>query len=201
MDQTNDNLINNEHDLFAKLAGGSEKAFVQIYWRYTKRLYPFILKMVHDEEKSEDIIQDIFVQLWEKREQLLTVHHPTSYLFQIASNKTLNYLKQESNHARILDQYAKARSELVKETENTIDLNETNTILRQAIDSLPDQRKLIFKMSRDEGLSNDEIAIRLGISKQTVKNQIVTSLKNIRLYMEQRQALFSFALFFLMTKK
>lgn len=201
MDQINNKFPTNELHLFAELAQGSEKAFVQIYWKYINRLQPFVLKMVRDEEVSNDLVQDIFIQLWEKREQLHTVQHPTSYLFQIASNKTLNYLKSENNHSRILQLYAKERSELIQETENTLNLKDSNSILRLAIDSLPEQRKIIFDMSRNEGLNNAEIANRLGIAKQTVKNQLVTALKNIRTYMEERQTLLSFAAFYLLTKK
>ncbi|MFD2872329.1 RNA polymerase sigma factor [Mucilaginibacter ximonensis] len=200
MDVNDKQLIDNLN-LFAELAQGSEKAFVKIYWNYTKRLYPFVLKMTHDEVTAEEIIQEVFVQLWEKRAQLKNVQYPTSYLFQIASNKTLNYLKRESNRSRILENYAKSHSEVTYGTDKGLDLKETSEILRLAIDSLPEQRKLIFELSRQEGLSNEEIAQQLGIAKQTVKNQLVTALKNIRTYMEHRQSFFSFALFYLLTKK
>ena len=191
----------NEALLFAQIAQGNEEAFVQVYWHYTKRLYPYVLKMVHDEQVSEEIIQDVFVLLWEKRALLLTVQHPTSYLFSLASNRTLNYLKTESNHLIILERYAHAHTELSNETECILDLKESEGIICDAIDSLPEQRKLIFELSRNHGFSNDQIAEQLGLSKQTVKNQLVTALKNIRSYMEKKERLFSFAVFFLLTRK
>ncbi len=191
----------NEAELFAQLAQGDEGAFVQIYWYYTKRLYPFVLKMVHDEQVSEEIIQDVFVLLWEKRALLSGVQHPTAYLFSLASKRTLNYLKKESNHARILEKYAQAHSELSNETEHSLNLKESEGVIRAAVESLPEQRRLIFELSRNQGFSNDQIAEQLGLSKQTVKNQLVTALKNIRAYMEQREGLFSFAVFYLLTRK
>lgn len=191
----------NETELFAQLAKGSESAFVEIYWHYTKRLYPYILKMVHDEEVSEEIVQDVFVQLWEKRSALSEVQYPTSYLFNIASNRTLNYLKRESNHARILEKYASANSELSNETEDFFDLKESTDIINEAIAGLPKQRRIIFELSRNEGLNNEQIAERLNLSRQTVKNQLVHALKHIRTFMEKRQGLFSFAVYFLLTRK
>jgi len=200
MDKMEIKPLINEAELFVQLAQGDEGAFVQIYWYYIKRLYPFVLKMVHDEGTSEEIIQDVFVLLWEKRALLSTVRFPTSYLFSLASNRTLNYLKKESNHARILERYAKAHTEFSDDTQHALDFRESEVVIREAVASLPDQRRMIFELSRDRGFSNDQIAEQLGISKQTVKNQLVTALKNIRLYMEQ-QGLFSFAVFYLLTRK
>ena len=193
--------LENEIELFAQLAQGSESAFVQIYWHYTKRLHPYILKMVHDEEVSEEIVQDVFVQLWEKRSALSSVRYPTSYVFNMASNRTLNYLKRESNHGKILERYAQASSELSNETEEIFDLKESQEMITEAVAQLPEQRRIIFELSRTEGLSNDQIAARLNLSKQTVKNQLVHALKQIRVFMEKRQGFFSFAVYFLLTRK
>lgn len=191
----------NEIELFAQLAEGNEHAFVEIYWHFTKRLYPFVLKMVHDEQIAEEIIQDVFVQIWEKRVMFAGIEYPTSYLFNIASNRALNYLKREKNHARILESYARTNSELSNETENFISLKERSEIITEAIAGLPEQRRIIFELSRKDGLTNEQIAERLNLSRQTVKNQLVHALKQIRAFMERREGLFSFALYFLLTRK
>lgn len=190
----------NEIELFAQLAEGNEGAFVEIYWHFTKRLYPFVKKMVHDEQVSEEIIQDVFVQIWEKRVMFAGIQYPTSYLFNITSNRTLNYLKREKNHARILETYARTNSELSNETEDFVSLKERNEIISEAIAGLPEQRRIIFELSRTDGLTNEQIAERLNLSRQTVKNQLVHALKHIRAFMERREGFFSFALYFLLTR-
>lgn len=191
----------NETELFKRLSEGSEHAFVEIYWHFTKRLYPFVLKMLHDEEIAEEVIQDIFVHLWEKRSAFAGVQYPTSYLFNMASNRTLSYMKKESNHARILEGYAYAHTELFNVTEESYNLKESREIINEAIAGLPEQRRIIFELSRNEGLTNEEIAERLSLSRQTVKNQLVHALKHVRAFMEKRQGFFSFAVYFLLTKR
>ena len=84
----------NETELFAQLAAGDERAFETIYHHYNKRLAPFVEKMVRSPELAEEIVQDIFVQLWVNRHLLHNISHPTSYLFNIATNKTLDYIKK-----------------------------------------------------------------------------------------------------------
>lgn len=191
----------NETELFARMAAGDEDAFVEIYWHFTKRLYPFVLKMLHDEEIAEEIIQDVFVQIWEKRSAFALVKYPTGYLFNMASNRTLTYLKKESNHAKILERYAYVNTELSNDTEEQFSFKESRGVINEAIAELPEQRRIIFELSRNEGLTNDQIADRLNLSKQTVKNQLVHALKHVREFMEKRQGFFSFAVYFLLTRK
>ncbi|RQO78145.1 RNA polymerase sigma-70 factor [Pedobacter sp. KBW01] len=193
--------LENESELLAALAGGSERAFEKIYWHYVGRIHPYVLKMVKDELVAEEIVQEIFVQLWEKRALLSSVQHPTSYIFHMASSRTLNYLKKQSNHSRILMNYARLGSELVNATADDFDLKESAAIIEEAVAQLPEQRRLIFEMSRKQGMSNEQIADELSLSRQTVKNQLVHALKFIRSFMEKRQKLFSFAIYFLLTGK
>jgi len=191
----------NESELFAELANGSERAFETIYHHYIKRLGPFVDKMVRSPELAEEIVQDIFVHLWVNRGLLAEVKYPTSYLFNIATNKTLNYLKKIANNEKLMDQIASRSTELSNETEERIILRESAEIIEMAIAALPEQRKLIYHLSRNEGLTHEQIAERLNISKNTVKNQLVTALKSIRTFTEQRASVFSIAAFVVLTNK
>jgi len=191
----------NEHDLFLRLAGGDEQAYEQIYHHYNRRLSLFVLKIVRDPLLAQELLQDIFVQLWVSRALLAQVKYPSAYLFNMANNKTRDYLRKMASDARLLDHLAKSSSELSNETEELVDFKESAAILEEAVLELPDQRRIIYELSRKEGLSHDEIAEQLSISRQTVKNNLVQALKHIRMFMEQRGGAFSFAVFFLLTRK
>ncbi|RNL55565.1 RNA polymerase sigma-70 factor [Pedobacter jejuensis] len=191
----------NETALFAELAKGNESAFETIYHHYNKRLAPFVEKMVRSPELAEEIIQDIFVQLWINRHLLEDVKHPTSYLFNIATNKTLDYLKKIANNAKLMDKIAYRSTELINDTEERVIFRESAAIIEMAVSALPEQRRMIYHLSRNEGLTHEQIAERLNISRNTVKNQLVTALKSIRQFTEKRASVFSVAAFVLLTSK
>ncbi len=191
----------NETELFAELAEGNERAFETIYHHYNKRLAPFVDKMVRSPELAEEIVQDIFVQLWLNRRLLANVSHPTSYLFNIATNKTLDYLKKIANNVKLMDRIATRSTEYTNETEERIIFRESAEIIEMAVAALPAQRKLIYHLSRSEGLTHEQIAERLNISRHTVKNQMVNALKSIRTFAEKRASVLSVAAFVILTSK
>ncbi|SFC03372.1 RNA polymerase sigma-70 factor, ECF subfamily [Parapedobacter composti] len=192
------NLID-DSELFARLARGDERAFEIIFHHYNRRLYPFILKMVRAEEAARELVQDIFVHLWLKRELLADIEHPTSYLFHVASNRTLNFMKQVSRNAQLMAQLAAGATELSYPTEERLAFRETAALIDTAVDQLPTQRKRIWELSRQEGLSHEEIAKRLGISRETVKKQITHAKRYIRRFLADRGSMLSLAVFMAMS--
>lgn len=191
----------NENEMFAELARGNEYAFEKIYDHYNKRLALFVEKMVRSPTLAEEIIQDIFVHLWINRHLLEEVKHPTSYLFNVATNKTLDYLKKIANNQKLMDKIAYRSTEFINDTEERIIFRESTAIIEKAVSALPEQRRLIFNMSRNEGLTHEQIAKRLGISRNTVKNQLVTALKSIRLFAEKNGRILPVAVFVLLNSK
>lgn len=187
-------------ELFGRLAQGDEQAFELIFHHYNRRLYPFVLNMVRSEETAKELVQDVFVHLWLKRELLADVQHPTSYLFNIASNRTLNFLKQVNTNARLMDQLAAGATELSYQTEERLAFRETAGLVDTAVSQLPKQRKRIWEMSRYEGFSHDEIAQRLGLSKETVKKQIGHAMRYIRRYLADRGSVLSLVVFLLLAR-
>jgi RNA polymerase sigma-70 factor (family 1) len=187
--------------LFQQLAEGDEKAFEQIYHHYNQRLAAYITRMTGDREQAAELIQNIFVKVWVSRELLASVQHPTSYLFNVAANATLNYLKKAARSEHLMSQLAYRGTEISNETEELVDFNESAALVAEAVAGLSGQRREIYELSRNQGLSNEEIAEHLGLSGQTVKNNLVLALKHIRTFMESRGGLFSFAVYFLLTRK
>ncbi|EHQ24609.1 RNA polymerase sigma factor [Mucilaginibacter paludis] len=191
----------NEKELFAAFADGDEVAFRQIYHHYKKRIFPFVLKMTRSGDSTEEIVQEVFIQLWLSRVSFQNVQYPTSYIFNLASNKTLNYLKKVANDANLVKKAAYDRAEWSTNTEDTIAFNESLAMINSAVSELPSQRQLIYRLSREEGLSLEEIADRLDISRSTVKNQLGHALRSIRDFLERRASMFTLLLFLLNNKK
>ncbi|WDF67067.1 RNA polymerase sigma-70 factor [Sphingobacterium oryzagri] len=190
----------NEHTAFRNLAKGSEEAFELIYNYYSPRIFSFIDRMLHLPDLTEELVQDIFINLWQRRDHLEQLTNPSAYLYQMASNKVLDYQRSIARRRPILDYVIAQQNVSSIDTEERIIYKETLLLLTEAIDMLPAQRREIFKLSRHEGLSHNEIAEKLGLSKSTVANQIVAALKHIRIHLEKNSDMFSFAIFFILTK-
>lgn len=191
----------NEKELFAAFADGDEVAFRQIYHHYKRRLFPFVHKMTHSEDNTEELLQEIFIQLWLSRSSFKNVQYPTSYIFNLASNKTLNHLKKIAGHASLVKKAFYEHPEWSTNTEDTIAFNESQAMINSAVSELPSQRQLIYRLSREEGLSLEEIAERLDLSRSTVKNQLGHALRFIREFLERRASIFTLLLFLYSNKK
>jgi RNA polymerase sigma-70 factor (ECF subfamily) len=157
---------------------GEESAYKQLFFNYFEPLTFFANKYLNDMELSKDMVQGIFSHIYEKREELKISSSIKSYLYQSVANRSLNQLKSSKIHA---EHHAdiKHRSE-DGYVEEQMELTELEVKIAKTIDQLPDQCKRIFKLSRYEHKSNQEIADELEISKRTVETQISKALKVLR---------------------
>jgi len=180
----------NEREYFDRVADGDEVAFSIIFYHYTTRIHPLILKITRSKEVTEEIIQDVFVSLWKCREKLKEIDNCSAYIFTIATNKTYNYLKLEARKEKHLNELAQVEKDFTNNTLETIDMHETREFFSQLIRQLPPKKKLIYKLTREEGLTHNQIAQRLNISKNTVKNHLVETLKFFRENLQKSEAVF-----------
>jgi len=163
--------------LIEGLKRGDHVAFDRLFHKYGSMLYAFAVSILKDEPESEGVVQDIFLKVWEKRKELKTEYSFKSYLFTIAYNATKKVYRQKLQNNKYKQETAilmgqNSSSELtVVEYRNLLDYVDT------IIDRLPTARREIFIMSKKDGLTNEEIAGILGISEQTVKNQLVAARK------------------------
>ena len=174
------NILLHEREYFIRMSQGDESAFTEIFFHYAARIHPFIKKMTRSEEVTEELVQDVFVSLWKSREKLPDVNNYSAYIFTFATNRTFNYLKAKAREIKRLQILASVEKDFTNNTLETIDLNESQNLLNELVDNLAPQQKLIYKLTREEGMSHDEIAHRLNISKNTVKNHLVKTLKYLR---------------------
>ncbi len=167
-----------EKTLFENIQKGDEEAFELLFKSYYAHLCLFASKIIEDEIAAEEIVQDYFVKLWEKKHQLSIESSLKNYLFRSVKNLCLNFIK----HNNIKAQYAR---QFVSEAEKNnfsdyfmeVDLAKK---IEESIQSLPEKRREIFRMSRDEGLKYREIAEILKISIKTVETQMGLAIKTLR---------------------
>nr|WP_121273540.1 RNA polymerase sigma-70 factor [Pedobacter schmidteae] len=171
---------NNEQLLLKQISEGDEQAFAVLFYRYLPILQPFALKFTRSPDAAEEIIQDTFLRVWLNRDKLEGVENVKAWLYKFASNECLNYLRKTLKQAKAIDDLRVDHPVHSNTTIDTINLNDINHLVGQAIDKLPGQRKKIYQMSRAEGMNIPEIAAALDLSPNTIKNALVISLKTIR---------------------
>lgn len=157
-----------------------EQEFEEVFKTNFKGLYAYAFTIVKDDVMAEEIVQNVFCRLWEKRSQLNISTSITAYLYRSVYHESLNYLKHlkvraaYSRYAQ-LAQYSKAES-----AEKKVMLTDLEKRLNQALAELPEQCRTIFQMSRFEELKYQEIADRMGLSVKTIENQMGKALKILR---------------------
>jgi len=169
-----------EIDLISKLKSGDERAFNKIYEIFHARVYNFSLKLLPNAEEAAEILQRVFVALWEQRNQIDPAKPIGAYLFSIAKYMVYAEFKQLVYRKAALEDLAGKSTVLRELTKDEVLYNELVHVLKTIIDRLPEKRKEIFTLSRFEGLSYKEIADRLDISENTVDTQIRRALDFVR---------------------
>ena len=170
--------------LFSEMALGNEEAFDVFFYRYNTKVYYFILHIVKVEEIAEELIHDVFLKIWLNRESLGDVENPGNYLFVAAKNHCLNQLDKEARERRSKQPLDRQVLPDRTDPEEQLSYKESVALIAQAVQELPEQQRLVFHLSKEQGLSRDEIAVRLNVSPHTVKNHLGSARKSIQQYMQ-----------------
>jgi len=166
--------------LLIEIRSGNIKAFEVLYNKYADKLYFFLLGYTKSHYETEEILQNIFITIWENRNELNESYNLKNYLYKIAVNKAFNYLKHKAVQQAYINYFSKCESAQDNYTEKEFMHNELKENIEYILDNMPDQQRQIFIMSRFEGYNNKEIAGKLGISVRTVENQIYRALQILR---------------------
>ncbi|MHA7110049.1 RNA polymerase sigma-70 factor [Sunxiuqinia elliptica] len=168
-----------DKDLVVQLKSNSSSAFQALFEKYSQRIYRFSLGYLKSTQEAEEIVQDVFLRVWKAREELLVERSFESYLFTIAKNTILNTIRK-ANYEKAYLEYSSLHSNKNSLLDEELDFKELDRIYWRAIEKLPARRKEVYRLSRDNGLSNREIANELGISVKTVENQMTAALSAIK---------------------
>lgn len=152
------------------------KTFLIVYDLYFSSLCRYLKLFSKDEQTIEDIVQDVFIKLWEQRD-LVEIEYVKTYIFHMARNKILNKLRDQNNRNKLLEKWL-LESERFEKTEESF--NEINSKVKQAIDQLPPKCKEVFLLNRRDNLTYKQISEKLEISVKTVENQLVIAMKKLR---------------------
>ncbi|WP_157962633.1 RNA polymerase sigma factor [Chitinophaga deserti] len=173
--------INNEEDVLKSVAEGSRNAFATLYNGYVNQAGPIVYMITGSREHTEDILQELFVKIWNDREKLHTVQRFNAYFYILLRNQTLNYIDRLATERKKRDQYV--RSVYLQEEGESLPFRQRLDILDKAIDALPAQQKTVFLL-RAQGYRNPEIACRLKLSPDSVKKYNQLALKSIHQFMK-----------------
>nr|WP_226904970.1 RNA polymerase sigma-70 factor [Pedobacter schmidteae] len=169
-----------EIQLLIALKSGDRSAFEKIYQSYSPRIYLNILKMIKSVEDAQEILQDVFIKVWEKRELIDPEQSFKSYLFQISRFTVYNFIRKINLDKKLKDYLSRENSELYSHIEEAIAYRESDRFVMDAIEELPPQRKQIYKLCKIEGQSYTEVSKLLGISTSTINDHIVKATKFLR---------------------
>lgn len=186
----NSSIHSIESDVIRSLKLGDKSAFETVFEAHYHKLYVFCFRLLKDQTLAEGIVQDSFLNLWLNREKLNEEQPIEPYLYTIARRLTLNSLRHISTvnsvHYKLRDRLPKMHNE----TEEVIFLNDLERFTEEALAKLSPQQQLVFRMSRYDNLSYIEIAEKLEISKNTVKNHLVAALRILRQHFDQSGILY-----------
>jgi len=173
-----------EKILICRLKDGDQTAFEIIFRHYYPGLVIFVSQIILDKDEADEIVQDFFVQLWEKCATLKDGRSLKSYFFTSVKNRSFNYLKKSKIKQQTLEQLKYLASNNLLYSPDIFVESELQQRIKSAINKLPSRCSEIFVMNRFNGLSNDEIAEKLNISKRTVETQITNALKVLRVVLK-----------------
>lgn len=179
-----------ENQLIDELRKGSHRAFDTIYRMYSKRLYAYSLQFTKSPEEAEEIVQEVFLRLWTHRAAIRQDVTLRSLLFVMAKHHLINSYRQKLNAPEYEEYVEYIHALPAEEAHSRLEYQEFLARLRRIMQTLPATQQRVIRLSRIEGLSHKEIAEKLSLSEQTVKNQLSLGLKTLREKMDKLLWLF-----------
>lgn len=169
-----------DFELISRIKEGDESAFRIVFDLYSSKLYAFSYRFLKEKEPCQEVVQEVFLNLWINRAKLDTQYPIAPYLYTITRRLTLNVLRHVATSQSAMDKMWLNVKKVSNETEEEVFLEDLSRFTEQVLSKMPKQQQLIFRMSRHQELSYDEIAEELNLSRNTVKNHLVAALKTLR---------------------
>jgi RNA polymerase sigma-70 factor (family 1) len=174
-----------EAEVVMRLKHGDVKAFDEVYGKYAGRLYAFGLRYLRSPEDTEELVQSVFLKLWETRASLIVESPLKSFLFTIAYNKICNLFRKKRYHREFLVEALKSEPKFSDDLQTSIEIRFFLERVYELVDKLPENQRAAFIKSRKEGKSTREIADELGLSSGSVDNYNSETLRFIRNHLKR----------------
>ena len=172
--------------LLLRIGGGDETAFREVFDHYKARFHSAAFKMTRSAELAEDIVQEVFIALWDKRKKVAAAKNPEAYLFTILHNSIYAQFRKLALERQLKKKLSEEPEAM---EENPVEMllleKENRELWENVVSSMPAQQQLVYRLSKQEGLSREEIAQKLNISPNTVRNHLSASIEFIRLYFKK----------------
>lgn len=175
----------NEHRLLQELQQGHSQAFLELYNIYHPALYHYVLRFVKSPAIAEDILQDVFLKIWEIRERINPDLSFKAYLYRISRNSVFKLMKKIAVDENLRLQVMQQFRQTVSDADLKVSWQQYETILQAAIANLSPQRQKVFLLCREEGKTYEQVAAELNLSRHTVKEHMGLAMKSIKEYFEQ----------------
>jgi RNA polymerase sigma-70 factor (family 1) len=174
----------NERELLSRIGKGDTAAFKVIYDRYWRTVYHTALRFLKSPARAQDIVQEVFLKLWSKGGSLQDIENLEPFLFIMARNEVLMALRNKFQPVQLHAHFTDVLQGDLLPPDRAYCLKQSEALIREAIEQLPPRQKLIFRLTRQEGLSHEEIAGQLGIDKRTISNHATKALNAIRVHLK-----------------
>ena len=168
-----------------RLGKGDRDAFAALYRKYAGQCVNFALMLLKDADAAKDITHDVFARVWNQRDHISGVSSFSSYLFRMVRNEVLLYCGRTRVSRKYMDYLSVVSEQFRPFTDEETDFEDIQLVVALSVDRMPEQRAKVFRMSRMDGLSNQEIADSLGLSVRTVEKHITNALQDIRKEIEE----------------
>lgn len=178
-----ENIIYHEKELLIRMENGDQQAFAQLMNAYKNNIYTTAIRVVKSTEIAEEVVQDVFMVIWEKRNELGIIDNFPAYLYGIARHTIYHALK---NIIQQRERKLNGKQEEVllfhQDTEEWLNTKEFRRILQKAVVRLPEKQKQVFILVKQEGYTREEVAAQLQVSSETIKSNLNEAIRKIRAY-------------------
>lgn len=174
-----------ETSTLEKISQGDEQAFRTVFDAYRNKIYYFLQALLDNQAAAEEITQEVFVRIWTSREKLTEVTNFNAYVFVVARNRALDYIRATASERTMKSEWLRRSHLQANYTEEDIDLKESKKLIEQAVALLPQQQARVFRLNKEHRLKRHEIARELNISENTVRNHLAKAVKFIQDYLDE----------------
>ncbi|HVS95336.1 MAG TPA: RNA polymerase sigma-70 factor [Puia sp.] len=190
-----------EQQWLRELLDGSEAAFRAIYDAHERRIYHFALYLTKSPAIAEEVVQEAFIRLWERRSMLAADSQLGAFLKKIVQNLVLDLYRKAARDRSLLSHIREQREALERQGSEPLLQKELQRAYREALEQLPPQQRAVFLLSREEQLSYQQIADHLGLSRNTVRNHMSEAIRSVRQYIHHHTGLACLLLAFILQEK